>query len=60
MDFPKPNLGSDITPSQFENEQKLPKKVHIIPNKFYEGQSKQFETANFNLKWWSSFNSSHF
>ena len=31
-DFPKPDLEQILAPSQFENEQKLPKMVNIIPN----------------------------
>ena len=31
-DFPKPDLSPILAPSQFKNEQKLPKMVYIIPN----------------------------
>ena len=31
-DFPRPDLGPNIGPSQFKNEQKLPKMVYVIPN----------------------------
>ena len=31
-DFPRPDLGQNIRPSQFKNELKLPKMVYIIPN----------------------------
>ena len=31
-DFPRPDLGPNIGPSQLKNEQKLPKMVYIIPN----------------------------
>ena len=31
-DFPSPDLGPNIAPSQLENKQKLPKMVYIIPN----------------------------
>ena len=31
-DFPKSDLGPNIGPFQFKNEQKLPKMVYIIPN----------------------------
>ena len=31
-DFPRPDLGRISAPSQFKNEQKLPKMVYIIPN----------------------------
>ena len=31
-DFPRLDLGQNIGPWQFKNEQKIPKMVHIIPN----------------------------
>ena len=31
-DFPTPDLGQNLAPSQFKNEHKLPEMVYIVPN----------------------------